>query len=68
MGSTKTGKTQPPDTIDDRVIINVNKNIGSSKGTQNHCAIKTGTWDSGTTLVIEIGSSGGIIWCWWKRW
>ena len=60
VGSTKTGKTQPPDTIDDRVIINVNKIIGSSNSTQNHCAMKTGTWDSGTTLVIEIGSSGGL--------
>ena len=60
VGSTKTGKTQPPDTIDDRVIINVNKNIGSSNSTQNHCAMKTGTWDSGTSLVIEIGSSGGL--------
>ena len=60
VGSTKTGKTQPPDTIDDRVIINVNRTIGSAQGTQTHCALKTGTWDSGTTLVIEIGASGRL--------
>ena len=60
VGSTKTGKTQPPDTIDDRVIINVNNTIGSAKGTQTHCAVKTGTWDSGTILEIEIGASGKL--------
>ena len=60
VGSTKTGKTQPPDTIDDRVIINVNNTIGSAKGTQTHCALKTGSWDSGTILEIEIGTSGKL--------
>ena len=60
VGSSKTGKTQPPDTIDDRVIINVNNTIGSAQGTQTHCALKTGTWDSGTALVIEIGASGKL--------
>ena len=60
VGSTKTGKTQPPDTIDDRIIINVNNTIGSAKGTQTHCAVKTGTWDSGTILEIEIGASGKL--------
>ena len=60
VGSSRTGKTQPPDTIDDRVIINVNKTIGSAQGTQTHCALKTGTWDSGTALVIEIGASGKL--------
>ena len=60
VGSTKTGKTQPPDTQDDRVIINVNNTIRSAKGTQTHCALKTGTWDSGTILEIEIGTSGKL--------
>ena len=60
VGSSRTGKTQPPDTIDDRIIINVNNTIGSAQGTQTHCALKTGTWDSGTTLVIEIGPSGKL--------
>ena len=60
VGSTKTGKTQPPDTIDDRVIVNVDVSIGSTNLTQNHCAVKTGTWDSGTILEIEIGSNGEL--------
>ena len=61
VGSTKTGKTQPPDTIDDKVIINVNATIASAKGTQTHCALRTGTWDSNTSLKIEIGTSGKLF-------
>ena len=60
VGSTKTGKTQPPDTIEDRVIINVNATISSVKGTQTHCALRTGNWDTNTTLEIEIGTSGKL--------
>ena len=61
VGSSKTGKTRPSDTVDDRVIIHVNNTIGSEKNTQTHVALKTGTWDSGTTLVIEIGASGKLF-------
>ena len=60
VGSTKTGKAQPPDTVEDRVIINVNATISSVKGTQTHCALRTGNWDTNTTLEIEIGTSGKL--------
>jgi len=60
VGSSKTGRTRPPNTQDDRVIINVNNTIGSAKGTQTHCALRTGNWDSGTSLEIEIGPSGKL--------
>ena len=60
VGSSKTGKTQPPDTVEDRVIINVNATISSVKGTQTHCALRTGNWDPNTTLEIEIGTSGKL--------
>ena len=60
VGSTKTSKTKPPDTNDDRVIIHVNQKIGSSKSKQKHCAVRTGKWDSGTILEIEVGPNGGI--------
>ena len=60
VGSTKTSKTKPPDTNDDRVIIHVNQKIGSSKSKQKHCAVKTGKWDSGTILEIEVGPNGAI--------
>ena len=61
VGSSKTGKARPSDTVDDRVIINVNNTIGSEKNTQTHVALKTGSWDSGTTLEIEIGISGKLF-------
>ena len=60
VGSTKTSKTKPPDTTDDRVIIHINQQIGSSKSKQKHCAVRTGKWDSGTILEIEVGPNGGI--------
>ena len=60
VGSTKTGKTQPPNTVDDKVTINLNATIISAKGTQTHCALKTGFWDSGTQLKIEIGTAGRL--------
>ena len=60
VGSTKTSKTKPPDTNDDRVIIHVNQQIGSSKSKQKHCAVRTGKWDSGTILEIEVGPNGAI--------
>ena len=60
VGSSKTGKTQPPDTVEDRVIINVNATISSVKGTQTHCALRPGNWDTNTTLEIEIGTSGKL--------
>ena len=47
-----------------KVFINVNKQIGSAKsGTnsdRNKVALRTGNWPSGTTLQIDIGSSGRI--------
>ncbi len=61
VGSSKTGKGQPPNTEDDRVIINVNNTIRSVKGTQTHCALRTGNWDTNTTLEIEIGTSGKLF-------
>ena len=47
-----------------KVFINVNKQIGSSKAAsdsdRNNVALRTGNWPSGTTLQIDIGSSGRI--------
>tara|TARA_S200000501_G_scaffold373354_1_gene420280 strand:+ start:129 stop:1229 length:1101 start_codon:yes stop_codon:yes gene_type:complete len=60
VGSPKTGKTQPPNTVDDKVIVNVNARITSVKETQTHCALRTGNWDTNTTLSIEIGTSGKL--------
>ena len=47
-----------------KVFINVNKQIGSAKSgsnsDRNKVALRTGSWPSGTSLQIDIGSSGRI--------
>ena len=47
-----------------KIFIHVNKEIGSTKASQqshrNRVALRTGNWPSGTTLQIDIGSSGRI--------
>ena len=47
-----------------KVFININKSIGgvkSASGTDlNKVALRTGGWPSGTTLQIDVGSSGRI--------
>ena len=47
-----------------KVFIHVNKEIGSAKASsnshRNRVALRTGSWPSGTTLQIDIGSSGRI--------
>ena len=49
------------DSSGSKVIIHVNKNIGSATGSVNNCAVRTGTgWESGTDLSIEVGGSGKI--------
>jgi hypothetical protein len=44
-----------------RVIINVNKLIGSEKTGRNYAALKTGTWNANTNLEIVVGSTGTIM-------
>ena len=47
-----------------KILIHVNKQIGGAKATNNSgtnlVALRTGSWPSGTTLQIDIGSSGRI--------
>ena len=47
-----------------KIFIHVNKQIGSVKSgsdsDRNKVALRTGNWPSGTTLQIDIGSSGRI--------
>ena len=58
-------KNPPSNTSGTKVMINVNKEIGSVRATANSdvnkVALKTGSsWNAGTTLQIDIGSSGRI--------
>jgi hypothetical protein len=53
--------TKPNSTSGKKVIINVNRRIGSAKGNRNFVALKTGSWDNDTQLIAVIGSSGELI-------
>ena len=58
-------KNPPSNTSGTKVMINVNKEIGSVRSSadsdRNKVALRTGSsWNSGTTLQIDIGSSGRI--------
>jgi hypothetical protein len=54
-------KTRPSSGAGSRVIINVNKNIGSAQGNINNVALRTGSWESNTNLEIVVGPAGTII-------
>jgi hypothetical protein len=54
-------KTRPSSGAGSRVIINVNKNIGSAQGNINNVALRTGSWESNTNLEMQIGSSGNYL-------
>ena len=51
---------KPSSTSGKKVIIHVNRTIGSEKNNTTHCALRTGTWDNGTELLVEVGSAGFI--------
>jgi len=54
---------KPGNSSGTRVIIHVNKRLGSeydgSRGMK--CALRTGSWESGTNLDVNIGGSGACI-------
>ena len=53
-------RTRPNDTSGTKVHIHVNQTIGSEKSNVQHCALRTGSWNSSTTLQVDIGGSGRI--------
>ena len=44
-----------------KIIIHVNKKFGSDKTNQNRCALRTGSWNSTSSVQIDVGSSGKIL-------
>ena len=44
-----------------RIIINVNKEICSNKDATTRCALRTGSWDSSSTIQVDVGPSGRIL-------
>ena len=53
-------KSKPSNTSGHRVRIHVNKTLGGKKGEQNVCALRTGNWNSSTTLSVDVGGEGAI--------
>ena len=53
-------RTRPSNSSGTKVHIHVNQAIGSERFDQDHCALRTGTWDSSTTLQVDVGGSGRI--------
>lgn len=54
------GGGKPSNTNGKKIIIHVNKQIGSAAGDINTCALRTGTWNNGTDLRVEVADSGII--------
>lgn len=54
---------KPGNSSGTRVIIHVNKKLGSeydgSRGMK--CALRTGNWESGTNLLVNVGGNGACI-------
>ena len=50
---------KPSNTSGKKVIIHVTKVIGSAYGSVNNVALRTGTWNSGTEVLVEV--DGGTI-------
>ena len=44
-----------------KIFIRVNKTIGSAAGSVNNCALRTGSFESGTEVNVSIGSSGTLV-------
>jgi hypothetical protein len=54
-------KSKPANPSEKRILVSVNKKIGSSKESRNHVALRTGNWGTSTSLEVLLGSSARII-------
>ena len=53
-------RSRPNNSSGTKVHIHVNQQIGSEKTREEHCALRTGSWTSSTTLQVDVGGSGRI--------
>ena len=53
-------KSKPSNTAPHRVRIHVNQNLGGKKGGTNVVALRTGSWNSGTDVIVDVGGEGAI--------
>ena len=54
-------KNKPSNTNGHRVRIHVNQDLGGKKGGRSVCALRTGSWNTGTDLIVDIGGEGRIF-------
>jgi len=53
--------SKPSSTAGKKVWIHTNGTIGSDeKSTRTYCSLLTGSWDTATDLIIDIGTSGAV--------
>ena len=60
-GSNGLNGPKPSNTNGKKIIIHVTKVIGSATGSVSNVALRTGTWDSGTEVLVEVASGGIVI-------
>ena len=53
-------KSKPSSTAPHRVRIHVNQNIGGKSGERDICALRTGSFNPGTSLIVDVGGEGAI--------
>ena len=53
-------RTRPSSSSGTAVHIHVNQAIGSERFDPDHCALRTGSWESDTNLFVQVGSSGRV--------
>ena len=44
-----------------KIIIHVNKIFGSDKSSVNNCAVRTGSWNSSSSIQVDVGGEGEIL-------
>ena len=44
-----------------KITIRVNKKFGSDKSQDTNCALRTGTWSSPASVVVDLGSNAKIL-------
>jgi hypothetical protein len=53
--------SKPANPSGKRILVSVNKTIGSDSGSINNVALRTGTWGTSATLEVLLGSSAKVL-------
>jgi hypothetical protein len=54
-------KSKPADPSQKRILVSVNKRIGSAAGAMSNVALRTGTWGTSASLEVLLGSNAAIF-------